>query len=221
MGPRSSVGRSRPANPAADPVDVNFRSLAPALARWLKAERVGMIGLGVLLVAAVLAVGLAIHGYGTRGLSLPSVVASATSPVPNQPQPTATRTKGAAANPPPGSTSTSTSTSTTSPAVKLGPALSSTQYASYAYRIYPGTVSASAQQAMAGYSISTKVSGANVVVAVSTVGSSQAPSQKTYPAADKVYFVEASLGDDSGTTELNPGDDGLIVTNPQGRIVEG
>jgi hypothetical protein len=219
MGPRSSVGRSRPANPAADPVDVNFRSLAPALARWRKAERVGMIGLGVLLVAAVLAVGLAIHGYGNRGLALPSVAASAASPGRSQPPPT--RTKGAAANSTNGSTSTSTSTSTTSPAVKLGPALSSTQYASYAYRIYPGTVSASTQQAMAGYSISTKVSGANVVVAVSTVGSSQAPSQKTYPAADKVYFVEASLGDDSGTTELNPGDDGLIVTNPQGRIVEG
>jgi hypothetical protein len=74
---------------------------------------------------------------------------------------------------------------------------------------------------MAGYSISTKVSGANVVVAVSAAGSSQAPSRRTYAATDKVYFIEASLGDDSGTTELNPGDDGLIVTNPQGRIVEG
>jgi hypothetical protein len=174
----------------------------------------------VLLVAVVLAVILAIHGYGNSGLSLPSVAASAASPVRSQPQPTTTTTttttKGAAADSPNGATSTSP----TSPPAKLGPALSSTQYASYAYLIYPGPVSASTQQAMAGYSISTKASGSNVVVTLATAGSSQAPTQKTYPAADKVYFVEANLGDDSGATELNPGDDGLIVTNPQGRIVE-
>ena len=171
----------------------------------------------MLLVAAVLAVILAIHGYGNSGLSLPSVAASAASPVRSQPQPTTTTTttttKGAAADSPNGATSTS-------PPAKLGPALSSTQYASYAYLIYPGPVSVSTQQAMAGYSISTKASGSNVVVTLATAGSSQAPTQKTYPAADKVYFVEANLGDDSGATELNPGDDGLIVTNPQGRIVE-
>jgi hypothetical protein len=173
----------------------------------------------VLLVAVVLAVILAIHGYGNSGLSLPSVAASAASPVRSQPQPTTTTTttKGAAAASPNGATSTSP----TSPPAKLGPALSSTQYASYAYLIYPGPVSVSTQQAMAGYSISTKASGSNVVVTLATAGSSQAPTQKTYPAADKVYFVEANLGDDSGATELNPGDDGLIVTNPQGRIVEG
>jgi hypothetical protein len=228
-GTRNGVGRRRPANTGAGRVEISLKRLAPALTRWLKAEHVGTIGLAVLLAGAVLAIGLAIHGYGNRGLALPSVATSAASPGRSQPHPTTTTSKGATTNSTSGSTSTSTTnstsgstyTSTTSPAVKLGPALSSTQYASYAYRIYPGSVSGSAQQAMAGYSISTKVSGANVVVAVSTAGSSQAPSQKTYPAADTVYFVEASLGDDSGTTELNPGDDGLIVTNPQGRIVEG
>jgi len=213
----SSEGKGRPPKFAGGRVDVNVGKLTPALACWLRSQRVGRVGLAVLLVAAVLAVILAIHGYGNSGLSLPSVAASAASPVRSQPQPTATTTKGAAAD----STNGATSTSTTSPPTKLGPALSSTQYASYAYLIYPGPVSASTQQAMAGYSISTKVSGSNVVVALATSGSSQAPTQKTYPAADKVYFVEANLGDDSGATELNPGDDGLIVTNPQGRIVEG
>jgi hypothetical protein len=219
----NGVRNSRPDDIAVDRVEVNFRSLAQALARWLRAERLGTVGLAVLLAGAVLAIGLAVHGYGNRGLALPSVASSAATPGRSQPPPTTTTSttkttaKGAAAT----RGSTSTSTSTSSPATKLGPALSSTQYASYSYRIYPGPVSASTQQAMAGYSISTKVSGANVVVAVTTAGSSQAPSQKTYPAADNVYFVEASFGDDSGTTELNPGDDGLIVTNPQGRIVEG
>ena len=209
----SGVGRNRTANIAADRVGVNPRGLTPALAGWLRGQRVGTVGLAVLAAAAVLAVALAIHGYGNRGLALPAVAASTASPAPSQPPPSPK--KAAAAN----STSGSTS-STTSPPTKLGPALSSSQYAQYAYRIYPGSVSASTQQAMAGYTISTKLSGPNVVVAVSSVGSSQAPSKRSYPAADKVYFIETSFGDDSGVTELNPGDDGLIVTNPQGLIVE-
>jgi len=216
-GTRGGLGKGRPADSAVDRVGVNLGKLAPAIARWLRAERVGTVGLVVLLAAATLAVGLAVHGYGNRGLALPSVAASVPSPGRSQPQPTTTTTKGVAAN----ATRSSTSTSATSPPVKLGPALSTTQYASYAYRVYPGPVSASAQQAMAGYSISTKVSGSTVVVAVSSAGSSQILQRKAYPAADKVYFIEASFGDDSGVTELNPGDDGLVVTNPQGLIVEG
>jgi len=208
------VEKNRTANIAADRVGVNPQGLTPAVARWIRGQRIGTVGLAVLAAAAVLAVALGIHGYGNRGLALPAVAASTASPVRSQPAPSPT--KGAAAS----STSGSTS-STTSPPTKLGPALSSSQYAQYAYRIYPGSVSASAQQAMAGYSVSTKLSGANVVVSVSSVGSSQAPSQRSYSAADKVYFIEANFGDDSGVTELNPGDDGLIVTNPQGLIVEG
>jgi hypothetical protein len=187
--------------------------LAPTLAGWLGAERVGTVGLAVLVAAALLAVGLAIHGYGNRGLALTSVSASTPSPTSSR-QPSGTAKRGLAKP-------TSASTSTTSPPSKLGPALSSTQYAQYAYRIYPRPVSATAQQATAGYSISTKVSGSNVVLLVSSTGSSKPPSRRSYSAADTIYFVEANFGDDSGVTELNPGDDGLVVTNPQGLIVEG
>jgi hypothetical protein len=35
-----------------------------------------------------------------------------------------------------------------------------------------------------------------------------------------VYFIEASLGDDSGNSEYNYGDDGVLVTNADGRIVQ-
>jgi hypothetical protein len=172
------------------------------------------VGRAVLLAAAVLAVGLAIHGYGSRGLAVTSINASAASPLRTHQPP------GTAKHEPAQSAGGSTP-ATTSPPVKLGPALSGSQYAQYAYRIYPGPVSASAQQAMAGYSITTKSSGANVVVVVSTAGSSTALSRKAYSAADSVYFIEANFGDDSGVTELNPGDDGLVVTNPAGLIVEG
>jgi hypothetical protein len=33
-----------------------------------------------------------------------------------------------------------------------------------------------------------------------------------------VYVVEASLGDDSSNTDYSLGDDGLVVTDAQGRI---
>lgn len=211
------MGRNRPVNMAVDRVGVNLRRLAPALARWLRAQRVGTVGLAVLAVAVVVAVALAIGGYRSGGLALPSVAASTASPARSQPPPTPA--KSAAAKSPGGSTSSTTST--TSPSTKLGPALSSTQYAQYAYRIYPGPVATSTQKAMAGYNISTKLSGSNVVIAVSAVGSSQAPSRRSYAAVDKVYFIEANFGDDAGVSELNPGDDGLVVTNPQGLIVEG
>lgn len=196
------------------PGRVYAERLAPTLARWLRTERVGGVGRAVLLAAAVLAVGLAIHGYGSRGLAVTSINASAASPLRTHQPP------GTAKHEPAQSAGGSTP-ATTSPPVKLGPALSGSQYAQYAYRIYPGPVSASAQQAMAGYSITTKSSGANVVVVVSTAGSSTALSRKAYSAADSVYFIEANFGDDSGVTELNPGDDGLVVTNPAGLIVEG
>lgn len=52
-------------------------------------------------------------------------------------------------------------------------------------------------------------------------GSSQPPVHQTYAASDKVYFIEASFGDDSANQEFNLGDDGVIATNAQGRIITG
>jgi hypothetical protein len=41
-----------------------------------------------------------------------------------------------------------------------------------------------------------------------------------YVGGTKVWVIEASLGDDSGNTDYNLGDDGLIVTNAAGRILQ-
>jgi hypothetical protein len=35
-----------------------------------------------------------------------------------------------------------------------------------------------------------------------------------------VYVVEASLGDEAGNSDYNLGDDGVVVTDAQGRIVQ-
>ena len=41
-----------------------------------------------------------------------------------------------------------------------------------------------------------------------------------YPAGARVYVVEAALGDDSGGADYNLGDDGVVVTDAHGRIVQ-
>ena len=45
------------------------------------------------------------------------------------------------------------------------------------------------------------------------------PAARFYAGGGKVYILESNLGDDSGNLDYNLGDDGLIVTNLQGRIV--
>jgi hypothetical protein len=57
-----------------------------------------------------------------------------------------------------------------------------------------------------------------VSVVAGVVGQQQNP-PTYYPHGARVYVVEASFGDDSGNSDYNLGDDGLVVTDAQGRIV--
>jgi hypothetical protein len=45
------------------------------------------------------------------------------------------------------------------------------------------------------------------------------PPARFYAGGGKVYILESNLGHDSGDLDYNLSDDGLIVTNVQGRIV--
>ncbi len=181
-------------------------------------ENIGRNGVIILAVAAVGSIGLAFHGYGhglsSNGASLP--VASAAAPSTSaKPSTSSTASTTAASS---GAASKGSTTSKT--AVKLGPVLSSTQYASVSYRIYPGPESAQAKAATAGFNISVKLSGNSEIVSVSVPGSSSTPQTSTFQKGDSIYFIETSLGDDSGNSDYSGGDDGIIVTNSQGRIVE-
>jgi hypothetical protein len=55
-----------------------------------------------------------------------------------------------------------------------------------------------------------------------TAGVAGEPTQpaRFYPTGTAVYVVEAAMGDDSGNADYNLGDDGLVVTDSQGRILE-
>ncbi len=181
----------------------------------LGSERVGPRGFALLGAAGLLGLVLAVHGYG-HGTAVSGVAT-----------PLATATKARAASTPSSSSSTTTSTTPAAPArssasnQKLGPLLSSTQYASSAYQVYPGQESSQARLATAGFDVHvTPASGGTITVSVSATGSTQGAQTSTYPATDHVYFIEASFGDDSGNSEYNYGDDGISVTDASGRIVQ-
>lgn len=172
-------------------------------------ENIGRNGATVLGVTLVLSTGVAIYGYG-HGLSAGGPIGvNSSSPTP-----------GAKTTSP--STTLATKAKTVGPVAsqKLGPTLASTQYASLAYRLYPGPISTQAKQAMAGFSVKVKPGTIKETVILSMVGSSAAGQSASYLKGDKVYFIEASFGDDSGNSDYSGGDDGVVVTNLQGRIVQ-
>ena len=92
-------------------------------------------------------------------------------------------------------------------------------YASHAFRVWPGRVSRAASAAATGLVIKVHRHGSGIMVAASVVG--QRPvAPRFYSTGASVYVIEATLGDDSGNTDFNLGDDGVVVTDTQGRIVQ-
>jgi len=60
--------------------------------------------------------------------------------------------------------------------------------------------------------------GNGIVVSAGVAGRS--PSAPVfYPTGAKVYVIEAAMGDDAGNSDYNLGDDWLVVTDAQGRIL--
>lgn len=203
----------------------------------IASDVVGPRGLAVLVLTGALAGGLAVVGASAQGVSSLSTslattagssASSSGSPgsakgspgttAPSHPSPSSS---GGASSSSKGTSSSSGGTSSASPptTTKPGPLLSSTPYAQYAFLLYPGTPSASTRQALAGFKIQVQHQGTSIVVSATVVNSSQPAVRSRYPATDKVYFVEANLGDESGNTDYNLGDDGLVVTDAQGRVV--
>ncbi|MHB1739613.1 MAG: hypothetical protein ACYCXA_09085 [Actinomycetes bacterium] len=179
--------------------------------RRLLGEPIGPRGAGLLGIVAVAGVALALTRPAGTSLTSASTsltgAASATSP-------TAPST-GTSSTPAP---STGTS-STPAPSASIGPLLSSTPYAAYADPIYPGALSATTRTALAGFTVSLVHQGTNVRLTLNMAGSTQPAAVRTVPASDHIYFVEANLGDDSGSSEYNLGDDGLVITNASGHVV--
>ena len=111
-----------------------------------------------------------------------------------------------------------TSSATASASKAPGQLLSSTQYGSYAYQIYPGTPSAQAQQALSGFQVSFKsLAGGKEQVTINTAGGQS--QSASFQATDKLYIIETRTGDDGFGQDTNYGDDGFILTDQGGHIV--
>jgi hypothetical protein len=100
-----------------------------------------------------------------------------------------------------------------------GPRLNAQSYASYSYRVWPGPVSSAAKVAGTGLAITVRRHGSGIMVTAGVAGQPPQPA-RFYPTGRAVYVVEATMGDDSGNSDYNLGDDGLVVTDSQGRILQ-
>lgn len=80
-------------------------------------------------------------------------------------------------------------------------------------------MSQAAQAALAGLTVKVTKHGSGITLTDGVVGQPlQAPVD--YPTGAKVWVIEASMGDESGNTDYNLGDDGILVTDAQGRILQ-
>jgi hypothetical protein len=163
---------------------------------------------GAALMAATGAVGLvlAVHGWSARGPAVTPALAGSS------------RAAGTAAAGQPRVTRPAPAPSGSAPPARPGPLLSSEPYASAAFRVWPGPLSSAARLALTGLHLSVHRDGTALAVTAGVNGQPAGP-RRLFPGGARVYVIEASLGDDSGNADYSLGDDGLVVTNFQGRIV--
>lgn len=173
---------------------------------------IGSRGLTVLLLAGLAGIALAVLGWSQRytGLVAHAVggLGSASAPA----TPTASP-RPAATAPQAGPSAASSATAS------AGPLLSSEPYAQFAYLEWPGTPSVAARQAAAGLTISVTRQAGGIAVRAGVAGQ-PIPAPHFYPTGQGVYVIESSLGDDTASTDYNLGDDGLVVTDAHGRILQ-
>ncbi|MHB1818585.1 MAG: hypothetical protein ACYCO9_11185 [Streptosporangiaceae bacterium] len=161
---------------------------------------------------------LGVHGWSGRGHSLAGGAIGAQVSAGASAATTPATGPSAAPSTAAPSTAAPTQGAKATPAPTPGPKLSSQSYSSFSFEVWPGTPSATARLAETGLSISVKKQGVGISVAAGVAGQ-PASAPRYYPTGVKVYVIEASLGDDSGS-DFNLGDDGLIVTDAQGRILQ-
>ncbi len=179
----------------------------------LGGDPVGRWGIALLAVTGIAGLLLAWHGWAGRAAAVtPSLAGKSAS---------SGRQAGGAA---PGGAASSAAPASSSPAAsggagKAGPPLSSEPYAGSTYQVWPGPLSATARQALTGLTVTVRKHGSGLLVTAGVIGGAPG-APHVYVSGARVYVVEASLGDDSGNSDYNLGDDGLVVTNAQGRVVQ-
>ena len=160
----------------------------------------GPRGLTVLSIAGIAGLTFGVVGWNQRGIdavAAPSPSAASSSPAP------ATVSSSAAA---PANAQASAA---------AGPLLSSMPYASFAYLVWPGPLSADGKLALNRWKLAVTKQAGGITVQAAQDGQSMASVSHFYPGGAKVYILDSDLGDNApGTT-----DEGLEVTNAQGQVL--
>jgi hypothetical protein len=127
----------------------------------------------------------------------------------------ATSSPAAASSPSATAPATTTATVPASAAAAAGPLLSSMPYASFAYLVWPGPVSADGKLAMSRWKLTVTRQAGGITVQAAEDGQSMASVSRFYPGGAKVYILDSDLGADAaGNTN-----EGLEVTNTQGQVL--
>ncbi|HET6187237.1 MAG TPA: hypothetical protein VFE59_09565, partial [Trebonia sp.] len=88
-------------------------------------------------------------------------------------------------------------------------------YASFAYLVWPGPVSADGKLAMSRWKLTVTRQAGGITVQAAEDGQSMASVSRFYPGGAKVYILDSDLGaDTAGNTN-----EGLEVTNAQGQVL--
>jgi hypothetical protein len=161
--------------------------------------------LTVLSVAGVAGLAFGILGWTQRGTGLVTPLVSAS------PSPAASPSASAPVSP--------SVSGSASPSAAAGPALSSEPFASYAYQVWPGPLSADARLAMAGFGLKVTRQANGITVTAVQDGEKMTSASHFYPGGAKVYVLDSNLGDEGGSVDYNVTDDGLVVTNAQGQVL--
>lgn len=158
----------------------------------------GPRGLTVLSIAGIAGLLFGVAGWKQRGIY------------------TVTAPPAAAASSPAATSSPSaTATVPASAAAAAGPLLSSMPYASFAYLVWPGPVSADGKLALSRWKLTVTRQPGGITVRAAEDGQSMTSVSGFYPGGAKVYILDSNLGANApGTTN-----EGLEVTNTQGQVL--
>jgi len=176
----------------------------------------GPRGLSVLAIAGIAGLFLGILGWTQRGTGLVTPLITAT--------PSAAATPSTPASPgTPASPSAPASPSThasPAPSAAAGPPLKSEPYASFAYQVWPGPLTAEGHLALSGFVLTVTRQANGITVNAIQDGQKMTGASHFYPGGAKVYVLDSNLGDDDGSSvDYDTTDDGLVVTNAQDQVL--
>jgi hypothetical protein len=175
------------------------------------------------LAAGVVAAAVVLYGTGSGATVSDGSAPQAAAPIASSTPPAQVSAPNAAPAAAPPSASSIPSAQASAP--NATPASSSVQFSSwqfaqYSYQIYPGPANGDAQKALAGFDLSVQDQGNSVVVNLKALSSQYNDAQFTVAKGNTAYFVETTLRDDPNSQENNLNDDGVVVVDPQGYLLQ-